>query len=479
MSISSIENNKLLQDNIDRILKEVKDAQTQLYEDMVSYDEVINIFNIIKKYIKENKRKIYGGYALNELIKQKDPSKEIYTYYDKNTFDAENIRDIDIYSPDPIYDFVNICNLLHKAGITFILAHESVHIETYSIKVKDTEYCNISYVPKNIYNKLPYQEIDGYVYIHPQVIMIDMLRIFTSPLNSYWRLKKDIYSRFLLLEQFYPLPIINKPLNNFKHSKLGNKALEVISKYLINRESCILTGFYMYNCYTYVNKLDNYINIPYYEIISFEYRSDVLDLLDVLKATISPDKIKIEEYYPFFQFIDYSANIYIDNELVVKIYNNGKKCTPYIKTVSLVNNEGEILEGNIYIATFQLACLYILINIIKARVNNQDKTPLYILLSKIISLRNLYLKNNNKTVFDKTVFEEFIVHCKGYTISNKLEKKKLIEYRKKSGKRYTIRYDPADKIIKPFNYIFANSSGNIINNKQNLKVQSNAESDSD
>lgn len=459
MSISSDFNEKLLQDNLEEILKKTKEAQLKVFEDMVLPEEIIKVYSIIKEYIKKNKRKIYGGYGLNELLKDKNPESAIYKE------NLENPKDIDFYSTDPIYDFINICNELHKAGLKFIMGQESLHRETYSIKVKNIEYCNISYVPKNIYNKMPFKEIDGYYYVHPYFMMIDMLRMFTDPLTSFWRLPKGIYSRFLLLEKYYPLPQnLNKKIFFPKHKELGEKALEIISKFIKDRKSTVLIGFMIYNIYLEESRSNNKkINIPYYEIISTDYKTDVLELLELLKENISPEYVRYEECYPFFQFIGYSVNIYVDDELVAKLYHNNNKCIPYVE----VNRNR--------IGTFHLICQFMLIDIVKARVNDEDKDVYFTALSHIIAFRNKYLKDNKKTIFDKTIFEEFVIDCIGISLSNQMEKKLLIKHRKETGKRYIIRYDPSDKVIEPYNYIFANSSGNIINKKSNLKIANETE----
>jgi hypothetical protein len=477
MSISSNTNDELLQENLENILKNAKKAQLKVFEDMVSPDEVMKIYDVIKIYIKKNRRKIYGGYGLNELLKLKNPEAAIYK------IDPDNPKDIDFYTIDPICDFVNICNELHKAGFKFVMGQESLHRETYSIRVKNIEYCNISYVPKNIYNKLPFKEVDGYYYIHPHFMMIDMLRMFTDPLASFWRLPKGIYNRFVLLEKYYPLPQnINKKITVPSHSFEGEKTMNIILDFLTGRESTVTIGYYVYNYYIYESRVKyDYVNIPYYEIISTDYKNDVLELLERLKQIISPEKIRYEEYYPFFQFIGYSTNIYIENELIAKIYHNNNKCIPFIDVKPHVFASKKIIPEQdsskfIKIGTFHLTCLYILSNMIKARVNEEDKDIFYIALSHVIYFRNVYLKDNKKNIFDKTIFEEFVINCVGITISNQMEKKLLIKQRKEAGKRYVIRYDPADKIIEPFRYIFPNSSGNKINKQGNFKISNDVPS---
>jgi hypothetical protein len=63
------------------------------------------------------------------------------------------------------------------------------------------------------------------------------------------------------------------------------------------------------------------------------------------------------------------------------------------------------------------------------------------------------------------------VDCVGDTIQPDRQRRLLIENRKKQNKRYTFTYEPSDGIKEPIHtYLFANSSGNIINNPKNLKL---------
>ena len=68
---------------------------------------------IVGKYIKEHKLKIYGGHAQNLTIKKYDPIKQFYT-------DPDDLHDYDTYSPDPINDGMNITRLLYEKGYTLI-----------------------------------------------------------------------------------------------------------------------------------------------------------------------------------------------------------------------------------------------------------------------------------------------------------------------------------------------------------------------
>jgi hypothetical protein len=55
----------------------------------VTYKEYLIVFKHISDFIKSNERIVYGGIALNEMLKNKSPKDVIYEEYSKN--------DIEIY----------------------------------------------------------------------------------------------------------------------------------------------------------------------------------------------------------------------------------------------------------------------------------------------------------------------------------------------------------------------------------------------
>ena len=156
---------KLIKENLDNINKSIKKKIIDIFEPTVANRK--KIYNFIKSYIKDNERKIYGGYTLNELIKLKNKKDKIY--------DFDDFPDIDFYSYDPNSDIINICNKIYDMGFKKVNGREAKHKNTYSIFVNYELYCDITYVPKNIYNRMPFIEIEVINYIHPHFMVIDYL----------------------------------------------------------------------------------------------------------------------------------------------------------------------------------------------------------------------------------------------------------------------------------------------------------------
>lgn len=470
-------------ENIDSVLDEVEKKKLELFEP--TGDEIQKVNEIIMQFIKDNKRKIYGGLAMHMLINEQKPDNKDIIYPGSK----DKLADIDFYSPDPIVDLMKLCNILYEKGFKNVIGTEGQHIETYKIFVNYGAFCDISYVPKNIYNRMPYKEVNGIYCIHPNWMAIDYFRMLSDPLISYWRIEKG-FKRFIKLQKYYPLPHSEKPIIiKYQHEDTNSlkKILNTMQEYIANKNSLISVGFYAYNHYLLESGLLNskdkiykkfkLVDIPYLELISTNYRQDSLDFINNLKLKhpeLAQDII-IEEHYPFFSYFGHHVYIYYKNNLIGIIYNNNKLCVPYksVPAIKFINNKQEKLDGQILIGSFSNTLYYTLATVMKVRTDNDDKTKdLYItLLSHLIEMRSYYFKKNNKNLFDKTLFQDFIVDCKGETMAPERERRLIIETRKKKGKPYTFKYEPENDVKEPeSSYRFANSSGNPIKNIKNLKL---------
>ena len=148
-------------------------------------EKVYKVHNAILNYCKEKKRKLYGGFAIHTLASSKDKTKRLY--------DSDQIPppDIDIYTPEPIEDMYYISNFLFKEGFENVRGEEAQHGETYKLFYYKFNLCDFSYVPKNVYNRIPFVNVDGLYCVHPNFMIIDYLRMLTNPISSYWRLFEE------------------------------------------------------------------------------------------------------------------------------------------------------------------------------------------------------------------------------------------------------------------------------------------------
>ena len=277
-------------DDIKRLKDKISDIdeslKIKLSNEFAPYrNEKVNILGIVREYIKETHRIIYGGIAHNEAIKLHSPKESFYSVND--------FGDYDFYSPTPVQDAYAICDILKGKGFTDITAYEAQHAETYSIRVKEFLACDITYMPKFIFDNLPTIKINNIKYVHPHVAIMDYLRMFTDPLLSAFRWEKAI-KRVTLLQKYYPL---KSNLHTLPVKNKLNLLTDVFS--IIPFKTCIFIDDYAYNYY--VSKVNselhtnyNLLNLENLTVMSTNYQEDSNLIYNTLQQNI--EKLEIKEY---------------------------------------------------------------------------------------------------------------------------------------------------------------------------------------
>ncbi len=415
-------------------------------ENEPTYDESNNVYKTLLEFIKNKKKIIYGGYAQNLLIKTKNHIDAFYKETD--------IPDIEFYSFEPLKDAIELCNFFYEKEFKYIQATEGLHPGTYKIFINFINYCDISYLSKNIYIKCPTIMLNGLLLTHPHFMILDTYRIFTDPMTSYWRLDK-VFNRYLKLVKYYPF---EKPQNNELNIK--NNDLKKIRKNIIHKSNYIVVGFYAFNYY--IKKIKSKtINVPFYELISIDFENDAKNIYKKLNK-IYKNKIVIKEFSPFYEFFDQRIEYYIDNNLILKLYGNNSRCIVYRYSE----------KKKTYFGTNQLIFLYLLSNYYYHIINNNKQMAniYYYMLYNLQLAKNIYLDNNNKTVLDKTPFEDFTYNCNGIPVD---VKRNSMLNNKKKGLKKKFSYEPKGNTVTIPDYKFENTSGNEILNEKYLVLKNN------
>jgi hypothetical protein len=434
-----------INDNLSKIQDDSANEYKTLYEPTLN--EISNVYNSIREYIKKKGRILYGGFAQNLLIMAKNKNDSFYKEINGAFYNWPDLADIEFYSTDPIQDTIDLTNFLHSKGFKHIQGKEGIHRETYKIFVNFLNYCDISYVPPNVYNTIPYIEVNGMKCTHPHFMMVDTYRILTDPMTSYWRLDKAI-KRFQKLLKYYP---INSEIKETKLSLNGNKdtnILKIIRRKFIHNTKLIIVGFYAFDYY--MKKADkNYMinNHLYYEVISTELMKDSRYITNVLKKKYKK-RLTIKEFNPYFTFMDKRIEYYLDNNLVLRLFGNNDRCIVYKYSQ----------KKKCYFGTYNLVFMYLLFNYFyHITINDKYNTNLFnILISRLHYARNKYLEENNITVLDNSPFQDFTIKCFGMPVDP--IRSALLDGITSSKKHSKFIYIPGNK-NKVSKKIYSNNSG--------------------
>ena len=451
-------------DEIDKIKRKIPILEEKIrLHNLKTYEptrtEIDTVSKEIHKFIIQKKRIVYGGWAQNAFIKKKDSKQQFY--------DESQVPDIEFYTPDPTGDLMDLADLLHEKGYKYIHTEEGVHNETYKIFVNFINYTDISYLPLNIFNNVPVEIIDGMKMAHPHFMLIDAYRVYTDPINSFWRLDKT-FSRFNVLDNLYPFYDEDLVSNNFSinFKKKPTKFLkgkehyqvhEWIRKKLIHKSKLVVIGYYGYQYYLKKTDIDKlFAFFPYYQVISIDYKKDVSEIYKELVKKYK-NKITFKEFFKFSQFYDTNIMFYFDNNPIFQIFGHNERCTVYRYSK----------KKQTYFGTIQLILKYFLIAYNYAIINRtKNEKSFRILFSNLIFARKSYLENKTLGVMDDTAFKGFTIKCFGDTIDTIRKSRLNQDKRSKQGKTRKFNYDPKGKQAKRPVMRYENTSGNEIINKK-------------
>lgn len=183
-------------------------GRKKYYEQLVishepAYNDMVKAITIVKDFIIANKLVIYGGSAIDFALRLHGSR-----IYDD---DVLTIPDLDFYSPRHAHHAYTLADALYDAGIHATRTIVGLHTRTMRVDVGDNHFiADISYVPEEIFDTLPFIEYEGMRVIHPDFQRIDAHSALSIPYGNpptedvFSRWRKDI-ERFNILAQFYPI----------------------------------------------------------------------------------------------------------------------------------------------------------------------------------------------------------------------------------------------------------------------------------
>lgn len=362
-------------------------------------NELQKSLNIVRDFIINKKLILVGGMAIDMALRLKG---------DKIYDDEEEIPDYDVYSPEFHKDAYDLAELLYtELQINDINVINARHISTLKVRVHFTTVSDITFIPKNIYDKLPtlnYETNFGtFKIIHPHYQMINQHRSLYIPYENapyetiFFRWKKDML-RFELLNKYYGLKNNDEKLIKIKTIpiKLDKKKIEGCC---IGGYSALLFWLYLatnlgYKTNLFIGSIElTKDNIEFklfdkYQLITI-FNSDIFGI----RTRFAPLN-KFEQFYPF---LDIMPEKIIIND-----------------NYELLNNKGYLISSYLYedinIVNIQHCLLYFMFQYI---IKNQDDELMnFYKYSYIIALDILYWSinkyMNTKNIDDKKKYRPFL-----------------------------------------------------------------------
>lgn len=357
-------------------------------EDIVKKGEILNLSlihptlqemnemnKVIKQYIKQHKLIIYGGTAIEILLRSKG-----ITFSDKDKF-----LDYDFYSPKFIEDSIALANKLYKDGYKYVRRVNAIHPDTVRIGAEFAKefLADITYIPEKAFKMLPTKQISDINYIDPQFLKVDLYRSMCRPNSNVYRWKK-VWPRLVNIELKFPL-FPSKTIPRSKSPPKVTKVAHIIMKFLQNpEEKIIATGTMAFNLFlTVANQKNKSIPIELYEVFAINPKVIAKELMKLIPKT------KCVNYYSYLELLPKKSTIFLDSTPIVDIYEIGFDCIPLREINRIqVTNYHRLLEF-----------LYAKYNI-EIITKKKEKTTIYnYIIPTLQAVANEY---NNKNALDGT-----------------------------------------------------------------------------
>jgi hypothetical protein len=221
---------------IDRSLLDKDLAGKIVFDHDFQKENISRALEIVKNFILTRQRIIVGGQGIEFALR----AKGSYLYSEST------IPDYDIISCDFHKDAYTIANMLseHFDRVDVINA---LHVSTMRVRINFVVTADVSYIPKNIYDKIPFIMYEGLKVVHPNFQCIDQHVALSLPFEnppretiiSAKRWTNDI-TRYELLTQYYPFD--EKIMDQVE---LGSQGEQEITKIPYEEWDSICVGGYL------------------------------------------------------------------------------------------------------------------------------------------------------------------------------------------------------------------------------------------
>ena len=305
--MNKVDHDELVLDKLDKIMSEGE----QLNNSMKKYgnpDDYLAMAKIVLNFVKKKGLIIYGGEAIDKYLKHNGQS---------GIYDESTKPDYDFYSADYERDSIELCNIFYDKGYKYVARFPRIHRGTFGIRANTVNVADITYVPPNIFKKIPKIKIKGVYYINNEFILKNLYQGLIRPRLSanYSRWEKD----FCRLQLFQEV----RPLEPEKKKKAEDKSTVLVfdlvrDKFVNSNPNIVITGQRAYQFY--INQRET----GYFELITVNRLIE--HHVAMIEKILEPKKITKEVYAPFFNDLPTRVRLKLDEEPIVDLYDYDHEC---------------------------------------------------------------------------------------------------------------------------------------------------------
>lgn len=197
------------------------DPERVLFDYNQNREVLQKCLDVVADYVKQNQLLVVGGMAIDFALRLK--GEQLY---------GDNaVPDYDVVDNDNIRHANTVGEMLCTMGVADVAIVPAIHKTTVRVQALGYTVFDVTFVPKKLYEKIPYREWGGFRFIDPVFQKVDqftslaLLWDITGPsFNILNRLKKDI-KRKEMLNQHYRLEDMAAGLHNGSRASMKTQTL--------------------------------------------------------------------------------------------------------------------------------------------------------------------------------------------------------------------------------------------------------------
>lgn len=364
-------------------------------QDVVSHD-VRDKYKIVKQFLQNTGRVIYGGAAINYYLPKE---AKIYS--------AKTNPDFDFFSPDPWNDAIDLADRFYQAGYRYVEARGGIHKGTYKVFVNLWPVADITHMPLEEYNRLPTTKIQGMRVVGVTKLMEAFYKEFSEPFGNASRWPKVAEREKLLTKWKNPLDKKYKCSADLFAGGITQinstvAALLEASYMFVKRKNMLISGTAACNMFLEAGGASQRVLLTHYALLSERADDDIRELFTELIRIYDQLEIITSDYpardvnrashtivaiidgwqHPICEFVQLSA------------------CTPYVrlfgrKVVSIDYLKYELYHDSVF------------------RLEEQDRRDSLCKLQYLTKIQHRYYKKRGISELDSSPFQRFIYRCLG------------------------------------------------------------------
>ena len=218
----------------------VDKAEEKTGRSNINSPEVKKMNSVVEGFLKRKHLIAYGGTAINAILPKEDQ------FYNKDI----ELPDYDFFTPRPLEDTKELCDLYAKAGFIEVEGKPGVHFGTFKVFVNFTPVADITYLHKDIFNAIKKEaiKVSGILYAPPNYLRMAMYLELSRPAGDVSRWEK-VMKRLTLLNKNYPLKSKGCKKVSFQRDmsdkKKQRKIYETLKNSLIDQGVVFFGGYAM------------------------------------------------------------------------------------------------------------------------------------------------------------------------------------------------------------------------------------------